>query len=76
MITRGEGVCTYLITIVDRQMGGPSVTPNFSKRIEFYKFIYLNKYLFVAFHADAYFPLCCEVFLYFILQVEVIKIRI
>jgi hypothetical protein len=29
------------------------VTPYFSKRIEFYKFIYLNKYLIVAFHADA-----------------------
>jgi hypothetical protein len=69
MITRGEGVCTYLITIVDRQTGDPSVTPNFSKRIEFYKFIYLNKYLFVAF-------LCCEVFLYFILPVEVVEIRI
>jgi hypothetical protein len=38
----------------------------FSKRIEFYKFIYLNKHLIVAFHADAYFPLCDEVFLYYI----------
>jgi hypothetical protein len=56
--------------------GGRFVTPYFSKIIEFYKFIYLNKYLFVAFHADAYFPLCCEVFLYFILRVEVVKIRI
>jgi hypothetical protein len=33
------------------------VTPYFLKRIEFYKFIYLNKHLFVA-----YFPLYCEVF--------------
>jgi hypothetical protein len=33
-----------------------TVTPYFSERIEFYKFIYLNKYLFIAFHADAYFP--------------------
>jgi hypothetical protein len=39
-------------------------------------YIYINKYLIVAFHADAYFPLCCEVFLYFILRVEVIEIRI
>jgi hypothetical protein len=38
------------------------VTPWFLKRIEFYKFIYLNKYLFVGFHADAYFPLYYEVF--------------
>jgi hypothetical protein len=53
---------------------GRFVTSYFSKRIEFYKFIYLNKYLIVAFHADAYFPLCCEVFFYFILQVEVIEI--
>jgi hypothetical protein len=53
-----------------------TVTPYFSKRIEFYKFIYLNKYLFVAFHADAYFPLYCEVLLYFIVQVEVIEIQI
>jgi hypothetical protein len=43
------------------------VTPYFSERIEFYNLIYLNKYLFVAFHADAYFPLSCEVLLYFIL---------
>jgi hypothetical protein len=56
--------------------GGRFVTPYFSKRIEFYKFIYLNKYLFVAFHDDAYFLLCCEVFLYFILWVAVVKIRI
>jgi hypothetical protein len=55
---------------------GGFVTPYFSKRIEFYKFVYLNKHLIVVFHADAYFPLCCEVFLYFIVQVEVIKIRI
>jgi hypothetical protein len=48
----------------------------FSERIEFYKFIYLNKYLFVAFHVDAYFPWCCEMFLYFIVRVEVIKIQI
>jgi hypothetical protein len=52
------------------------VTPYFSKRIEFYKFIYLNKHLIVAFHVDAYFSLCCEVFLYFIVQVEVIEIQI
>jgi hypothetical protein len=52
------------------------VTPYFSKRIELYKFIYLDKYLFVAFHADAYFPLYCKVFLYFITWVEVIKIQI
>jgi hypothetical protein len=52
------------------------VTPYFPKRIEFHKFIYLNKYLIVAFHADAYFPLCCEVLLYFIVRVEVIKIQI
>jgi hypothetical protein len=44
---------------------GTVVTPYFSKRIEFYKFIYLNKHLFVAFDAKAYFSLCCEVFLYF-----------
>jgi hypothetical protein len=50
------------------------VTPYFLKRIEFYKFIYLNKYLFIVFHADVYFILCCEVFLYFIVRVEVIKI--
>jgi hypothetical protein len=49
-------------------------TTYFSKRIEFYRFIYLNKYLIVAFHDDAYFPLCCEVFLYFILRVEVVEI--
>jgi hypothetical protein len=47
------------------------VTTYFSKRIEFYKIIFLNKYLIVAFHADAYFPLCREVFLYFIVRVEV-----
>jgi hypothetical protein len=51
------------------------VTPYFLKRIEFYKFIYLNKYLSVSFQADAYFPLCCEVFLYFIMRVEVVKIQ-
>jgi hypothetical protein len=45
---------------------GRFVTPYFSKRRESYKFIYLNKYLIVTIHADAYFPLCCEVFLYFI----------
>jgi hypothetical protein len=55
---------------------GACVTPYFSKRIEFYKFIYLNKHLIVAFYADAYFPLCREVFLYFIVQVEVIEIQI
>jgi hypothetical protein len=49
------------------------VTPYFSKRIEFYKFIYLNKYLIVAFHANAYFPLCYEELLYFILRVEVVR---
>jgi hypothetical protein len=38
--------------------------------------MYLNKYLFVAFHTDAYFPLCCEVLLYFIEWVEVIEIQI
>jgi hypothetical protein len=38
--------------------------------------MYLNKYLFVAFHADVYFPLCCEVLLYFIECVEVIEIQI
>jgi hypothetical protein len=48
----------------------------FLKGIEFYKFIYLNKYLFVAFHDDAYFSWCCEVFLYFIMRVQVIKIQI
>jgi hypothetical protein len=53
---------------------GRFVTPYFSKRREPYKFIYLNKYLIVAFHVDAYFPLCCEVFLYFIMRVEVVKI--
>jgi hypothetical protein len=58
----------------DSIKGGRFVTSYFSKRIELYKFIYLNKYLIVAFHADAYFPLCCEVFFYFILQVEVIEI--
>jgi hypothetical protein len=58
------------------QYSSNGVTPYFSKRIEFYRFIYLNKYLFVAFYADAYFPLCCEVFLYFILRVEVVEIRI
>jgi hypothetical protein len=42
--------------------GGRFVTSYFLKRIG----CYLNKYLFVAFHADAYFPLSCEVFLYFI----------
>jgi hypothetical protein len=52
------------------------VTPYFPKRIEFYKFIYLNKYLFGVFHADVYFPLCCEVFLYFIVRVEVIETQI
>jgi hypothetical protein len=56
--------------------GGWFVTPCFSKRIEFYKFIYLNKYLFVVFHADACFPLYCEVFQYFITRVGVIKIQI
>jgi hypothetical protein len=55
---------------------GRFVTPYFSKRIEFYKFMYLNKYSIVTFHVDAYFPLCCEVFLYFIEQVEVVKIQI
>jgi hypothetical protein len=54
----------------------PYVTPYFSKRIEFYKFMYLNTYLFVAFHVDAYFTLCCEVLLYFIERVEVVKIKI
>jgi hypothetical protein len=49
------------------------VTPYFSKRIEFYKFIYLNKFLIVAFHANAYFPLCYEELLYFILRVEVVR---
>jgi hypothetical protein len=29
------------------------VTPYFPRRILFYKFIYLNKYLIVAIHADA-----------------------
>jgi hypothetical protein len=38
--------------------------------------MYLNKYLFVAFHVDAYFPLCCEVLQYFIEQVEIIEIQI
>jgi hypothetical protein len=52
------------------------VTPYFLKRRESYKFIYLNKYLIIAFHPNAYFPLCCEVFLYFTVQVEVIKIQI
>jgi hypothetical protein len=52
------------------------VIPYFSKRTEFYKFMYLNKLLFVAFHVEAYFPLCCEVFLYFTMRVEVIKIQI
>jgi hypothetical protein len=32
--------------------------------------------MFVAFHADAYFSLAGEVLLYFIVQVEVIKIQI
>jgi hypothetical protein len=59
-----------------RTVGPPLVTPYFLKRRESYKFIYLNKYLIVAFHADAYFPLCCEVFLYFIVQVEVVEIQI
>jgi hypothetical protein len=54
----------------------PYVTHYFSKRIEFYKFMYLNKYLFVAFYVDAYFTLCCEVLLYFIERVEVVKIQI
>jgi hypothetical protein len=62
-----------LVKVVQRSL---LVTPYFLKRIEFYKFIYLNKYLFVAFHAGAYFPLCCEVFLYFIVRVEVIEIQI
>jgi hypothetical protein len=52
------------------------ITPYFAERIEFYKFIYLNKYLFVTFYGDAYFPSCCEVFLYFIVRVEVVKIQI
>jgi hypothetical protein len=52
------------------------VTPYFLKNIEFYKFIYLNKYLIVAFYVDAYFLLYCEVFLYFIVQVEVVEIQI
>jgi hypothetical protein len=52
------------------------VTPYFLKRRESYKFIYLNKYLIIAFHPNTYFPLCCEVFLYFTVQVEVIKIQI
>jgi hypothetical protein len=56
--------------------GGRFVTPYFSKRIEFYKFIYLNKHLFVAFHAKTYFPLCCDVFLYFTVRVEVVEIQI
>jgi hypothetical protein len=51
----------------------PGVTPRFSKRIEFYKFIYLNKYLIVAFHANAYLPWCCEVFSYYIVRVEIIQ---
>jgi hypothetical protein len=38
--------------------------------------MYLNKYLFVAFHVDAYFPLCCEVLMYFIERVEVVEIQI
>jgi hypothetical protein len=53
-----------------------NVTPYFLKRIEFHKFIYLNKYLIVTFHADAYFPLCGEVLLYFVEQVEVVGIQI
>jgi hypothetical protein len=56
--------------------GGRFVTPYFLKGIEFYKFIYLNKYLLIAFHADAYFSLYCEVFLYFIVRVEVVEIQI
>jgi hypothetical protein len=32
--------------------------------------------MFIAFHADAYFSLGGEVFLYFIVRVEVIKIQI
>jgi hypothetical protein len=52
------------------------VTPYFLKRRESYKFIYLNKYLIVAFHVDVYFSLCCEVFLYFIVQIEVVEIQI
>jgi hypothetical protein len=38
--------------------------------------MYLNKYFLVVFHADAYFPLCCEVLLYFIERVEGIEIQI
>jgi hypothetical protein len=49
------------------------VTPYFSKRIGFYKFKQLNKYLFVAIHDVAYFSLDGEVFLDFILRVEVAK---
>jgi hypothetical protein len=56
--------------------GGTFVAPYFLKRIEFYKLIYLNKYLFVAFHADAYFPLYCEVFLYFIVRVDSTKFKL
>jgi hypothetical protein len=32
--------------------------------------------MFIAFHFDAYFSLGCEVLLYFIVRVEVIKIQI
>jgi hypothetical protein len=44
--------------------------------MEFYNLVHLNKHLVVAFHANAYFPLCCEVFLYFIVLVEVAGIQI
>jgi hypothetical protein len=60
----------------DSFYGGRFVTHYFSKRRESYKFIYLNKYLIIAFHAEAYFSLCCEVLLYFIVQVEVVEIQI
>jgi hypothetical protein len=68
-----QSTLVSLVKVVQRSL---LVTPYFLKRIEFYKFIYLNKYLFVVFHAGAYFPLCCEVFLYFIVRVEVIEIQI
>jgi hypothetical protein len=58
-----------------RRIDSPCNTLFFKKK-ESYKFIYLNKYLIVALHADAYFPLCCKVLLYFILQIEVVEIQI
>jgi hypothetical protein len=38
--------------------------------------VYLNKKLFIIFHDDAYFPLCGEVLLYFIVRVEVVTTQI